>query len=136
MDEFIFSDSSIPYLKKGMDVYDLRQKVIANNIANLTTHGFQTERVKFEEILSSELKRKPKLQGRNTHPDHLPIGRWDIRGVRPRIVKVGSGYFNGINDVNVDSEMADMAKTTIAFDAAAKLLYVKYQILEKSVRGR
>jgi len=136
LDEFIFSDPSIPYLKKGMDVYALRQKVIANNVANLTTPGFQTERVNFEEILSSNLKGKSKLQGRNTHPDHLPIGRWDISKVRPRIVKVGSGYFNGINDVNVDSEMADMAKTTIAFDAAAKLLYVKYQILEKSVSGR
>lgn len=130
MGEFIFNDLSIPCLKRGMDAYALRQKVIANNIANLTTPGFQAEKVTFEEILSSKLK------GRRTDPHHLPIGRWDIRKVKPRVVKEGTGYFNGINDVNIDSEMTNLAQTTIAFDAAAKLLYVKYQILQKNIRGR
>jgi len=134
--EFIFNDLSIPCLKRGMDAYALRQKVIANNIANLTTPGFQAEKVKFEEILTSKLKGRLRLKGRRTDPHHLPIGRWDIKKVKPRVVKEGTCYFNGINDVNIDSEMTNLAQTTIAFDAAAKLLYVKYEILQKSIRGR
>ncbi len=136
MGDFIFNDISIPSLKRGMNAYTLRQKVIAHNIANLTTPGFQAKKVEFEELLASKLKDRPRLKGRNTHPHHLPIGGLDVRKVRPRIVKAGTGYFNGRNDVNVDTEMAEMAKTTIAFDAAAKLLYVKYQILQKSIGGR
>ena len=119
-----------------MDVYALRQKVIANNIANLTTPGFRAKRVKFEDILSSKLKKGRKLKGRRTDLHHLPIGQLDIRKVKPKIVNAGTGYFNGINDVNIDLEMTNLAQTTISYDAAAKLLYVKYQILQKSIRGR
>jgi len=134
--EFIFNDLSIPCLKQGMDVYALRQRVIANNIANLTTPGFHAEKVKFEEMLSSQLKMRLGVKGRRTDPHHLPIGKRDIKGVTPQVVKERTDYFNGANDVNVDREMANLAQTTIAFDAAAKLLYVKYQILQKSIRGR
>ena len=136
MGEFIFNDPSIPCLKRGLDTYALRQRVIANNVANLTTPGFRAEKVKFEELLSSQLRGGSKLPGRRTDPRHLPVGKRKIRMVDPRVVEERTSYFNGTNDVNIDREMANLARTTIAFDAAAKLLYVKYQILQKSIRGR
>ncbi len=41
--------STIDFLEAGLRAESLRQKAIANNVANLKTNGYRTVDVKFEE---------------------------------------------------------------------------------------
>ena len=48
----LFDGTKIPVLHRALDAYTLRQKVIAGNIANITTPGYKAQSVKFEDELS------------------------------------------------------------------------------------
>ncbi len=50
-----------------------RQKVIAGNLANITTPGYKAQSVKFEEELSGALQ-TGSIPGVTTDPRHMPIG--------------------------------------------------------------
>ena len=79
-------------LEKSLDASSLRQQVIANNIANLNTPGYQAQSVTFE----SELR------------EALEDG--SEREVRPRVVAQAF-------PANVHNEMASLAKNQILYNA-------------------
>ena len=69
----ILGKTSVPILKKIMDVSCLRQKVIARNIANATTPGYREKRVLFETKLRNALS-SGQIRGISTDTGHLAIG--------------------------------------------------------------
>ncbi|MDU2158587.1 flagellar basal body protein, partial [Clostridium sp.] len=48
----INNDSSMQFIKLGLDASALREKVIANNMANINTKEFKKSYVSFEENLT------------------------------------------------------------------------------------
>ncbi|HID12005.1 MAG TPA: flagellar basal body rod protein FlgB, partial [Candidatus Latescibacteria bacterium] len=56
--------TSIPLLAKALDAYTLRQRAIADNIANSETPGFRRREVRFEEELRRALEGG--IRGRRT----------------------------------------------------------------------
>lgn len=129
----IFGDIGFWSAKKGLDVSSLRQKVIAQNVANVTTPGYGAMEVKFEEILQEKLKFK--LSGSRTHPMHLPIGRARITEVEPEVVMSSAPIPPGkVNNVEIDKEMVELAKNSLNWDAYTNLLSFKYRLLTQSIR--
>jgi flagellar basal-body rod protein FlgB len=59
----------VAFLEAGIRAENLRQKAIANNVANLHTPGYRRIAVKFEELLAKGLKISAKRQS----PITLPI---------------------------------------------------------------
>ena len=45
----LFDKTRIPLLGKALDAYALRHKVISSNIANVTTEGYHSKSVAFED---------------------------------------------------------------------------------------
>ncbi|WP_026475994.1 flagellar basal body rod protein FlgB [Alkaliphilus transvaalensis] len=99
-----------------------RNEVIANNIANANTPNFKRSDVEFEKLLEGYLKGN-KLAGDRTHQNHIPIGMKSLDEVRHRVVKNDSfsTRLDG-NNVDVDVEMAEMAKNTITFNTLSTQL--------------
>ena len=51
----IMASGEFDYLGRGMKAANLRQEVIANNLANVNTPKFKRSEVAFETLLSKEL---------------------------------------------------------------------------------
>jgi flagellar basal-body rod protein FlgB len=112
----------VPLLHKCMDTYAMRHKAIANNVANAEVPGYQRVQVRFEDSLKKALfDRRHALSV--TDDKHIPGRDRNIDNVRPKLeVDTSQSELNGANNVDIESEMAGMAKNTLDFATAATLL--------------
>lgn len=91
-----------------------RQKVISSNIANINTPMYKTKDLVFEEELN---KSKLSLNMYKTNNMHLSgINTGDKYGQKLVEVK-GLQEQNDGNNVNLDTQMSEMTKNKILFDA-------------------
>ncbi|WP_434512034.1 flagellar basal body rod protein FlgB [Desulfitobacterium sp. AusDCA] len=112
-------------LEKKLDASALRQKVIANNVANVDTPGFKTSHVEFEDILKRALN-KESLSLRKTDPRHIDPSI-NVQAAQARVVIDNSTTLrNDGNNVDIDKEMADLAKNGIDYQAISQILGQKY----------
>jgi flagellar basal-body rod protein FlgB len=134
--ETLFDRSSIPLLVKSLDASMLRSRTIANNIANINTPGYQRVDVSFEDELRKALD-QGKLRGMQTNSKHLPLGKMDISGLSPKVQKpVDPTLPSGVNNVDIDMEMAKLAENQIMFDFSAKFLKGKYTKLNAAIQAK
>lgn len=93
-----------------------RQKVITSNIANINTPGYKTKDLVFDKEL--EKASDSRLQLSRTHANHLPIGKEisQQRAYNSLEVKGLQEQTDG-NNVNLDTQMGEMSKNKILFDA-------------------
>ncbi len=61
---------NINLLEKGMDASWLKNKVIANNIANVDTPGFKASHVEFESVFKNALENEGGFRAKTTRPEH------------------------------------------------------------------
>lgn len=136
----IFNKTKIPLLSKALDAYSLRHKTTAMNIANITTEGYKSKSVKFEEELNSAMSKNLKSDG-CTQKNHIPISSSQFNDINPQIVENSSQtdgnteLQSGINDVDIDLEMAELAKNQIRFKFAAKIIADSFKGIQKSIKG-
>ena len=134
LDKILFDNKPNILLEKMLDKAALSQRVIAANVANIGTPGYRRRAVSFEEKLRNAMK--PGLHNlKTTNPKHLPSPDI-IRKIKPEVVYVEDGYWNGINNVNIDEEMVELAKNQLDFDIAATLLNRRFTALRTAIRGR
>jgi flagellar basal-body rod protein FlgB len=138
----LFEDTKIPILSKALSAYTLRHKAISSNIANITTVGYHSQNVTFEDQLSGALSGS-QIAGAQTNPEHLPVGGRSLQGASPAIESstLDGGIevdptASGINDVDIDREMTELAKNQLRFKFASKLLGESFRGLQKSIRGQ
>jgi flagellar basal-body rod protein FlgB len=117
------SDTAAIVIGKTLDATAARQKSIANNIANVETPGYKRSYVSFEEELRSVLSRKDRREIQKALSELVPVRRNDVFSpARP----------DG-NNVNIDAEIADLAKTGLKHRAAAVLLEGKIAMLRAAI---
>lgn len=122
--EQVVSSPVVDYLSRGMAAANLRHEVISDNIANVNTPEFKRSSVVFEDLLAKELNLDSdgnKLQMVRTHDRHLPVAEFQkARAVIERddttVMRVDR------NNVDIDAEMADMAKNQLYYSALVSQL--------------
>lgn len=125
-------------LEKSLDVTALRQKVIANNIANVDTPNFKRSEVRFEQLLRAELKATSggKLQGRRTHERHLPIGARNGHHIQPQIhTDERTIMNNNLNNVDIEMEMAQLAQNQIAYNTLIQQMNHELRQIRTAIGG-
>ncbi|MHC4544649.1 MAG: flagellar basal body rod protein FlgB [Planctomycetota bacterium] len=110
------TSSIFDFLEAGIRAESLRQKTIANNIANLETPGYRRIDVKFEELLAKALD----------SPGAVELSEVKPQIHQPQQTPVNS---NG-NDVNLESEVGQMVKNTLRYKAYIRLLNKKYNQMQ------
>lgn len=126
-------DSSIKNLEKLISYSSLRQKVINNNITNVTTIDYKRKEVKFKDIYDGNLS----AQIKTTNEKHLPLNdnslntNSDFLIVDDNNTEMSSGF----NNVNIDQEMSDLAENSITFKFAAKKLSDYFKGLQSIIKG-
>ncbi|MBO8137516.1 MAG: flagellar basal body rod protein FlgB [Desulfotomaculum sp.] len=115
-------------LKKDLDTGTLRQRVIANNLANLNTPGYKKSFVSFEEKLKPLLDEN-RLPLKITHPQHLG-GVKHLAEVQPEVVKVTNTSLRPDgNNVDADEEMVNLAAAQVKYNTSAQALSEYYSLV-------
>ncbi len=129
----LFDNNHLSSLKKAVGVYGKRHQVTAQNISNVQTSGYRTQKLNFEDMINGSNHR---LQGQKTHEGHLSLGKRDIGSAQEELVESKSNYDNGVNNVDIDHEMTELATTDLSYRLATRLLSMKYSGLKKAITGR
>ena len=118
-----FSDITSTALARTLDATAARQKAIANNIANVETPGYKRVYVSFENELKRVMEEGTGRSVRQGLKELMPVQRTDL---------VSPAKPDG-NNVNIDAEIADLAKNALKQKATAVLLEAKGAMLRAAV---
>lgn len=125
--------SKVNYLlERGLDVSVIRQKVIADNIANVDTPHFKRSDVCFESQLRRALNsEKPLKPAYLTNKKHIAFDRKiDFKSVRPKInIDFDTNYGNNKNNVDIEKEMANATKNSMRYNAMVQRLSQNYRMI-------
>jgi len=106
----------LDFLEAGIKAENLRQRAIANNVANLETPGYRRIDVKFEKLLAKALDASGAID----------LSKIEAQIYQPKRTPVKS---NG-NDVNMETEVGEMVKNSLRYKAYIRLLKNKYSQIE------
>jgi len=133
--EALFTRTSIPMVEKSLDACALRGRAISNNLANLTTPGYQRIEVSFEERLKAALDLKNPA-GVADKPGHQPLGRPDPETVKAYAYRSEDPVRPGdINNVDVDVEAAKLAENQILFSFGVKFIQSRKGDIVSAIKG-
>jgi flagellar basal-body rod protein FlgB len=123
-------------LQHALDAANLRQRVYANNIANIDTPGYKREDVQFESVLSRYLAEAV------DQPLSSPSGTADLAwqraaAVEPAVVvdPAGTQIENNGNNVDVDAEMARLAENQIRYNALIQEVQTRLSRWRTAING-
>lgn len=133
--------SSVDLIKKGVNACWLRNEVIGNNIANVDTPGFKASDVEFESLTAAALgDERGELTLRVSDERHItrggaPAGQAGVAGqVEARVVTDNSTSVRmDENNVNIENEMAELAKNSIEYYALVSKLNSEFRKLDTAV---
>ena len=137
LQRILFSDKVHPLLGKALDAYAMRQKTIAGNMANISTPGYQRMDVSFENELRDAVNHPQRLQGVETDSGHIRLRTSSLDDLRPRVQRTDDPVLDsGINNVNVDEEMAELANNTILYATMTNYMQRRVRMLRSAITGR
>ena len=122
---------TISSLEKGLSYATLKNKAIAQNIANVDTPNYKTKEVSFKQIFE-DVQKEP-----------LTSNRTDVRHFEFEVGQSTSGLYsydnfrarpNG-NGVNMDAEQASLAENQIYYNALIDRVSGKLSTLNNVIKG-
>ena len=134
LENTVFKKVGIQLYESYLDLASTRHKLVAGNLANISTPGFKSKDIDFHGELNKIVNDKGHLKGKMTNPAHLPIGGSKENG--PEIIVNNSKSSNGINNVDADTEIANLAQNQIYYSIGAKLLASKFQGLKNAIKSK
>ncbi len=119
---------------KVMDLQLQRQNMIMGNIANVDTPKYKTRTLEFEDQLQKALGLDMNGNLTRTDPRHVPVA-FDPNGfsgdlelaVTPKIV-------HGQDRVDVDKEMAKMAKNNLQYTALSQIIKGNFDGIQTAIQ--
>ena len=114
--------SIVDFLEAGIKAESLRQKTIANNVANLQTPGYRRIDVKFEQLLAKALDSN---------------GAADLDDVMPQIYQpMQTPVKSNGNDVSLETEVGQMIKNSLRHKLFVRLLQRKYLGMQAAINTK
>ncbi len=122
---------TVKALEQALDFRAANQSVIAGNMTNIETPGYTPKEATFNQALRdavdrNRVSRTEEVILRKTHEKHFPVSP------DPERVYTVQDYAAGItgsNRLNLDREMAKMAKNNLLYEASVTLLSKKFRAL-------
>jgi flagellar basal-body rod protein FlgB len=112
----------VELLEAGLRAEALRQKAVANNVANLQTPGYRRMDVRFEQLLAKALESGNEADAEEIEPEIY----------QPKNTAVNP---NG-NDVNLEAETGELIKNSMRQKAFIRILSKKYNQIDQAVNSR
>jgi len=125
--------SSVKLLQNLLDYCAVKNRVISKNIANVGTQGYKREDVEFKNLLDENSNSVL----RTSNSKHLSALNTPS-GSDPefKIVLDDSKEMNtGINNVDIEQEMSELAENTLRFRFASKKVGDYYKSIQNVIKG-
>lgn len=138
-------------MNKALDGLSKRHKAIASNLANVDTPNYRRRDVSFENALENAIteakgssstwrqaSNDQSLAMRTTRPDHIQFGQANatVDDIQPEITESENfEYRNDGNAVDVETEMAQLAKNTQRYTALATMQSRTLKSLRSVITG-
>lgn len=120
--------SGIKSLEKFIDYCSVKNKVLSKNIANIGTENYKRQDVEFKNILSDA------TQIKFTNPKHLKLPE-----VKQNPYELSNDKSldktSGVNNVDIDREMSELAANSIQFRFASRKIGDYYKGLQNVIKG-
>lgn len=142
-------NSTINLLEMGLNGAHLRHEALSNNIANVSTPEYKRKDVNFIDALNDNLRMiKEKNGGQNSNSVRLAktnINHADFSSRNSRLRFNGTttfkvtdqnntSYRNDDNNVDIDAEMAKLAKNNLYYNTIAQRISGKFSLLQEVIQ--
>lgn len=121
-------------LERGIEGLTMRHNLLADNIANVETPNFKRSDVAFKTQLAQAMGRNGRrLPLAVTHQGHLgrPAG---VHGYRPQVIQDLSTTTRADgNNVDVDREMAELARNTLEYQGLVDVTARRLALLRSAI---
>lgn len=118
-------------LIRMLDFCTQKQKVLSRNIANIGTENYQREDVKFSDMLSENMSLL-----KTTNPKHFPMqGPADAENEFEVVKDENKDLASGMNNVDIDTEMSEMAENTLKYKFASKKMGDYFKQIQEVIKG-
>jgi len=107
---------SFQQLEQALSTAALKQKVISANIANVDTPNYKSKTVDFQAVLNGALNGQG-TSSYKTHSKHLPFSTENSTFTPKVTVNHETKYKLNGNNVDMDYEMAQLAKNQLWYNA-------------------
>lgn len=137
MIEKITQTPMVSVLSQALVAANLKNNVISNNIANVNTPGFKKSEVVFESLLAEQLQPQgKKLAMVRTQDKHFPMPT-ETGIVKPKINLIENTSMRvDDNNVDIDSEMAELSKNNIYYNAAVRQISSYFTGIKSVIAGQ
>lgn len=125
-------DGTIQTLEKSLAYSTAKNRIIADNIANVDTPNYKAKKVVFKNVLASTMDKT--IQNKRTHSKHFSFRNMVDQSYVVR-ENTNTMYNHNGNNVDIDQEMAELAKNQIYYQAVVDRLNGKFSNIEKVIRG-
>ena len=122
-------------MEAGLDGAVMRQKAISDNIANANTPGYKRKDVNFSSILKNKMnldRKENSLELKTTNNKHKNATTGKATNFKI-VNEKNSEYKNDRNNVDIDKEMAYMAKNNIYYNTLSQRLSGKFRMLKNVI---
>ena len=133
----LLGGASFQRLEGAIHAATLRQRVMANNIANVETPHFKRPDVAFEDLLARSMGSGGRtFVGKRTDERHIPIG--GSAGVPTPQVRTDDSTLinNNRNNVDIDKEMALLAENQLRYNLYIQQVSHDVRMLRMGIEGR
>jgi flagellar basal-body rod protein FlgB len=125
-------NSSFQALEHALNTATLKQRTISSNIANVDTPHYKSKQVVFQSELKKALEHNPGLKSYRTDSKHIPFStQVGVSNPSAKVVTRSNTLFNhNGNNVDMDYEMAEMAKNQLWYSALTDRMNGKFSSLK------
>ena len=125
--------ASINQLENLLGYLVAKNKVLSKNIANIGTENYKREDVVFKDLINKNMNETL----RSTNPKHFssdnPVLE-ESENYRTVYDSDNSGI-SGINNVDIDKEMSELAETTLLYRFATRKVGDYFKNIQNVIRG-
>lgn len=119
-------------IAKALDVSAKRHNLIAGNIANMDTIGYEPSDLDFNRTLKRAMGEKQPDYLDKTHEKHMsPYDEAELARLRGENSEDVDIYH--LDSVNIDTEMMNLTENNIKYRSTTEMLLRKMQILHYSI---
>jgi flagellar basal-body rod protein FlgB len=119
---------SFQSLEQALTTSTLKQRVHSANIANVDTPNYKTRQVSFQESLNDALT-KQSISSYKTNSKHFSFSNETTQNTPNLKVNNTTAYKPNGNNVDMDLEMAELAKNQLWFNALTERVNGKFNTL-------
>ncbi|WP_373896011.1 flagellar basal body rod protein FlgB [Virgibacillus natechei] len=122
---------TIRSLEGSLDFASAKNRTISGNISNIDTPNYKAKDVAFKDVLNNASQT---IEANRTNEKHIPFDQ-DVQSSDHVVTKDNTSYNHNGNNVDVDKEMAELAKNQIYYNALIDRINGKFGSLQSVVRG-